>query len=329
MALAMEAAISRPWPAQEPPDLALPSGMRRVQFPAMGTTIALLLPTSCAEQAGGTVRALFALWEQTLSRFRPDSELARLNVRAGTPVPVSGLLWEVLTTALEAAQATDGLYDPTLQRQMAALGYDRSFEQVPAWSARPGATPEPGGGWRDIYLDQRRRRVMLPAGVGLDLGGLAKGLAADTALALLQARGVAMALINAGGDLAVHGLPPEGDAWPIAVAMPRGECTVALARGAMATSGIARRHWRQGAEERHHLLDPRTGRPAASDLWSVSVVAARCVQAEAAATAAFVLGSKRGSQFLREQGLAGLLVRQDGRRLRVGAWPASALGDDA
>ena len=90
----------------------------------------------------------------------------------------------------------------------------------------------------------------------------------------------------------------------------------------MATSGIARRHWWQGAERRHHLVDPRTGLPAQGGLWAVSVVAARCVQAEVAAKAAFILGPEQGSAFLRERSLAGLLIREDGGRQVVGAWPA-------
>lgn len=239
------------------------------------------------------------------------------------PVRVSSLLWDVLTTALEAARATQGLYDPTLLHQMVALGYNRSFDRLPEQTPPAGAAPGYGGGWRGIRLDERNRSVQLPLGVGLDLGGLAKGLAVDAALARLRVLGIAAALVNAGGDLAVSGLPAENDAWPIAVEGLAESWTVPLQRGAMATSGIARRHWRQGAQQRHHLLDPRSGLPAQSGLWAVSVVAARCAQAEVAAKATFVLGPEQGSAFLRERGLAALLVREDGGRQTVGAWPAS------
>src|SRR5439155_22588655 len=132
------------------------------------------------------------------------------------------------------------------------------------------------------------------AGVGLDLGGIAKGMAVDAALARLRALGVDAALVNAGGDLAVHGRLPGGTAWPVVVQGRRAPQTVLLERGALATSGIARRRWQQGQQSRHHLLDPRTGLPAQSGLLSITVVAARCVQAEVAATAAFVLGPQEG-----------------------------------
>ena len=110
-------------------------------------------------------------------------------------------------------------------------------------------------------------------------------------------------------------------AWPVMVEGRAAPQVVLLQRGALATSGIARRHWQQGQQGRHHLLDPRTGLPAQSDLWAVTVVAARCVQAEVAATAAFVLGPEEGACFLQERGLAGWLARQDGPGQAVGAWP--------
>jgi len=154
--------------------------------------------------------------------------------------------------------------------------------------------------------------VTLPAGVGLDLGGMAKGLAVDAAVSCLRGLGVEAALVNAGGDLAVHGGLPGGAAWPVVVEGRAAPQVVLLERGALATSGIARRHWQQGPQRRHHLLDPRTGLPAQSGLWAVTVVAARCVQAEVAATAAFVLGPEAGARFLQERGLAGWLARDDG-----------------
>src|SRR5262249_39851443 len=152
------------------------------------------------------------------------------------------------------------------------------------------------------------RRVTLPEGVGLDFGGIAKGMAVDAAITRLARMGITSALVNAGGDLAVLGLPPRADAWPIAIAGLTQSRTVALQRGALATSGIARRHWRQGEQARHHLLDPRTGEPVHNELWSVTVVASRCELAEVAAKAAFVAGSEQGSSLLRDYGLAGLMT---------------------
>jgi thiamine biosynthesis lipoprotein len=293
----------------------------------MGTTVSLLVPEQSTRRAGALVRALFWEWERTLSRFLPHSELSALNRQAGVEVTVSPLLCEVLGAALDAAWATDGLYDPTLLPQLTQLGYDRSFETMPDLVPTLAFPTAPGGRWREISLDRARRRVRLTPGMALDFGGIAKGMAVDAALERLQAAGVEEALVNAGGDLAAYGLPTGEGAWPVSITGYRDDVwTVPLHHGALATSGTARRHWRQGGERRHHLLDPRTGRPADSGLWSVSVVAARCVQAEVAAKVAFVLGSQDGARFLHDRGLAGLLIEENGRSHTAGAWPRQVAG---
>lgn len=301
-----------------------PPGLAHTEFAAMGTTVSLLLPAGRRDEATAEARALFAEWEATLSRFRPESELSRLNARAGETVDVSALLLKVLTTALAAASATRGLYDPTLLHAMIAVGYDRSFDDLSADA--PGMLPAyltlTTGGWHAITVDQQHRRVTLPPGAGLDFGGIAKGMAVDATVARLRECGIASALVNAGGDLAVLGLPPTGDGWPIAIAGVPTRRTLPLQHGALATSGIARRRWRQGGIQRHHLLDPRTGQPSASGLWSASVVADRCEQAEVAAKVAFILGREQGGAFLHTHGLPGLLIALDGSWRAVGAWPA-------
>jgi thiamine biosynthesis lipoprotein len=311
----------QPSPEPAPPDYATPPGMRRVEFRAMGTTISMLLPESQAEMGGQIVRALFSEWEQTLSRFLPESELSQLNQQAKTPVAVSDLLYTVLATALTAAQATEGVYDPALLDQLVKLGYDRTFDDLPAVHFDPIFPGEPGGRWRGIKVDPVRRRVTLPTGIKLDFGGIAKGMAVDAALECLRLNGIRAAMVNAGGDLAVLGLPPEAEQWPVAVPGQQQLWTIPLRRGAIATSGIARRHWWQGQTLRHHLLDPRTGLPAQSDLWSVTVIADRCEQAEVAAKVAFILGSRQGTDFLRRHRIAGLLVREDGAWDTVEPWP--------
>ena len=293
------------------PDYTTPVGMRREEFRAMGTTVSMLLPEDQGELGVSIVRTLFTAWEQTLSRFLPESELSRMNQQAGISTAVSDLLYQVLATALNAAQATRGVYDPTLLDQLVQLGYDRTFDDIPAVRLQSGPIfpGEPGGGWRGIRVDPIRRRVTLPAGIKLDFGGIAKGMAVDAALENLRLSGVSSALVNAGGDLAVLGLPPTAQHWQLAVPGRERFWTIPLRQGAMATSGIARRHWWQGQTLRHHLLDPHTGLPAQSDLWSVTVVADRCEQAEVAAKVAFILGSQQGANFLRKHRIAGLLVR--------------------
>lgn len=294
--------------------------MRRVAFRAMGAEVSVVAAVPAAERAGAEVARLFEHWEQALSRFREDSELSRLNARAGRPVAVSELLFGALASALAAARATAGLYDPTMLRALEQLGYDRSFEQVPAQGPAAVARPDPGGAWRRVRLDERDWTVTVPAGVGIDLGGIGKGMAVDAAIGRLRAGGLALAMVNAGGDLRVLGAPAGVGSWPVAIDGPRGSLTVPLARGALATSGIARRRWRQGAAERHHLLDPRSGQPAWTGLWSVTVAAATCARAEVAAKTAFILGQRAGADFLAGKRLAGLLATDSGAWRAAGSW---------
>ncbi|GCE28584.1 FAD:protein FMN transferase [Dictyobacter alpinus] len=287
----------------------------------MGTTISMLLPEKQAEKGIQLVYLLFLEWEQTLSRFLPESELSRLNRQAGTPMMVSELLYTVLVAALAAARTTEGVYDPTLHDQLVQLGYDRSFEQLEAVPASLGEAHNQGGAWRHIQLSPHSRRVTLPMGCKLDFGGIAKGMAVDAAVERLRQHGIRPALVNAGGDLAVLDLPPRAAYWPIAVPAQNASWTLPLGRGAMATSGIARRHWLQGQTLRHHLLDPQTGLPALNDLWSVTVVTDWCEQAEVAAKVAFIQGPQDGVTFLRQQNIAGMFIHIDGSWETVAPWP--------
>lgn len=288
-------------------------------FRSMGTEITVVTPPDDSSADVVAIEALFADWDGQLSRFRPESDLARLNAAAGAAHRVGDLLFLATLAAIEAAEATDGLFDPLLGRRMEELGYDRTFNAL---------LPDRVGGrlrtwhpreWRGIAVDRRRQTVTLPAGGGLDLGGIAKGMAVDAALALLVGRGITYAAVNAGGDLAVHGEPPNASTWEIAIegSIP---CQVSLHSGALATSSVERRRWHVGGQPRHHLLDPRTGMPATTGLRSASVAAVTCQQAEVAAKAVLLLGPAAGSDFLLRRNLSGLIVTDDGQALRVGTW---------
>lgn len=303
-----------------------PHGLGLASFKAMGTTVSLLAPEERLADAARLTRDLFEEWEQALSRFRPDSEVSRLSASSGGYVKLSALLYGALSSALDAARATRGVFDPTLRERMIQIGYDRTFEalgpQLPeAIYEQPAAT----GAWREIRLDDTRRMARLPRGVGLDFGGIGKGLAVDAALDLLEDAGNTPALVNAGGDLAVRGLPEGETRWTVATPGKGQHWAIGLERGALATSGVEHRRWRQGEIERHHLIDPHTGEPARSGLWSVTAAANSCAQAEVAAKTALILGEERGVAFIEEIGLAALLVRDDGQWRTAGAWPGEAM----
>jgi thiamine biosynthesis lipoprotein len=292
----------------------------------MGTDVDVLLPVG-REASVAVVVAVFETWTRRCSRFDPNSELSRLNAAAGRPVIVSAGLFDVVAASIDAARATDGIFDPTVLHRLEELGYDRTFVQVPADG--PAVTPWNGArcaSWRDVRIDPATRTVELPAGVGLDLGGIAKGMAVDAALASLRAAGATPAAVNAGGDLAVAGTPPGDADWRIAVETRDGGHVVALPYGALATSSTERRRWTRGGRDVHHLIDPRTGEPASTGIASVTVSAHRCGQAEVAAKTAVLLGPIDGAAFIRRMGLSALIVGMDGRRDRVGRWiePAGA-----
>jgi thiamine biosynthesis lipoprotein len=299
----------------------IPAGMGREEFRAMGTTVTLLLPEAQLYRGAQITRQLFVHWEQTLSRFLLDSELSQLNQRAGDPVHVGDLLFHVLRAALAAAEESDGLFDPTLLTQMQHLGYDRSFDHLPAVLPANGQPAQPGGAWREIQLSYLRKTVRLPAGIGIDLGGIAKGMAVDAVLRQLCLSGIKTALINAGGDLVVMGMPEGYESWPLSIEGRESSWVIPFTHGALATSGISRRQWRQGTQTRHHLIDPRSGESAQSGLWSVTVATGTCEQAEVAAKIAFLLGAERGRAFLHRRELAGLLVGLDGEWTSAGPWP--------
>lgn len=286
----------------------------------MGTDLEIVALADAPEAAIIALDVLRA-WDARFSRFRPDSELSRLNAAAGWPVAVTQEMLAVVGAALDAARATDGLFDPTLLPHLLHHGYDRTFLELPADAPAPAGPPPRTGAWREIELDAARGTIRLPVDAGLDLGGIAKGMAVDAAVAAIVAAGIEVVAVSAGGDLAVAGTPPGGDAWLIALDETGPEpIVVALASGALCTSSVTRRRWVRGGQARHHLLDPRTGEPATSDLRAVTVLAGDARQAEVAAKVALLLGSVRGGAFLAARGLDGLLVSLDGATEVVGPW---------
>ena len=285
----------------------------------MGTTVSILFAGDLPPGAAGAVRDLFAGWEALLSRFRPESELSRVNRAAGTPATVGPLLRNVLRVAVDAARATGGLFDPTLGRQMSAIGYNRSFEGPLRLVGGTFVRDLPAGGWRDIHIDAATNRITIPPGTALDFGGIAKGMAVDAAASLLAEFGVEAALVNAGGDMRVA--RDDAAEWQIGFDEAK-DHAVTLAGGGIATSGVTKRRWMQDGVQRHHLIDPRTGLPSQSELRSVSVAASTCAQAEVAAKVALILGVEAGTAFLERFELPGLMTLRDDSIRATATWPS-------
>jgi FAD:protein FMN transferase len=296
-----------------------------VTLRALGTTAvaAVTEPDALLTARAILLRELRAI-DLACSRFRPDSELRRLS--RGSSGRVSPLLWSALSAALDAARMTDGLVDPTIGRAIRYVGYDRTFTRV---QLRDGAlTPVRfvrAGRWQEIELDADARTARVPAGVELDLGAAAKAFAADRIAALIAQATDAGTVVALGGDIATAGSAPVGG-WVVGVdddhaTQPNQTATtVAVESGGLASSGIRVRRWRTQAGELHHILDPRTGRPARGPWTTVTVAAASCLHANAASTASIVLGAAAPT-WLADRRLPARLARPDGTVTYVAGWP--------
>ena len=293
---------------------------------ALGTSVRVVVTDGDIEAASLAVSELVDEVDRTYSRFRADSELSQLNAHQTETVTVSPLLALATEAALRGARLTDGLVDPTVGRHMRLIGYDDDFALIHGRTDRILLRLEPVPGWRGLQFDAATRAMRLPRGVELDLGSTGKALAADLAAAaamrVIRHGGV---LVSLGGDIAVAGDPPEGG-WNVLVtddsSTPvdgEGE-DISIRDGALATSSTTVRRWTRDGVNLHHILDPRTGLPAAAHWRTVSVTAATCVDANIAATAAVIRGAD-APQWLESLGLAARLVTEDGDVVRVGGWP--------
>jgi thiamine biosynthesis lipoprotein ApbE len=310
-------------------------GLSVCDWPALGTTAQLVVTdASSVPIARSEVERVLAEIDRAASRFRDDSELSRLNASAGSWMPVSPLFARALRIALDAAQWTDGMVDPTVGEALVRLGYDRTFAAVPATDGPLRVHAAAAPGWRGVDLDDAdvdEARARVPVGTRIDLGATAKAFASDLAAnAAAEATGCGV-LVSLGGDIAVAGEPPAAG-WPIAVddvtdlSLPadEGAPVVVIRDGGLATSSTRARRWRRGGVELHHVLDPRSGLPAAGPWRTVSVTASTCVLANTASTAAVILGSAAPG-WLRERGFHARLAGDEGSRVYVNDWPREAM----
>ena len=298
--------------------------LHRLEFHAMGCEMLAAIECETAPEILSRVPEWFEEWEQTLSRFRYDSELTRLNQTHEQPVRVSETLWDVFQTARKAEHMTDGLVTPTLLDAIVEAGYDRPFDVLPhlttptADSVLTISQPLTA-----IAFDAWARTITLPLGTGLDFGGVAKGWAAHQAMKRLQAcpeqdrRAEGPALIDAGGDISISGPRADGGPWKIGIADPfqKGEEIEILHLNAcgIATSGKDRRRWMRDGILQHHIIDSLTGQPAETDLLTVTVIAPNVMEAEAAAKASFILGSRAGLEWIEARPeYAGVFILDNG-----------------
>lgn len=291
-------------------------------FSSMGTTCRVVLTGAGAQEAAAACEARVRAAAAALTRFDPHSELSQVNADPRGAVPASGTVRALFRAAIWSGRITGGLVDPTLVAAIESAGYAQSrSDDLPtpppaaALAAAPPrrpAAPRGAAWWARVEVDDDAGTVIRPPGLRLDAGGLAKGLIAD--LVLWSERERPQAFVDCGGDVAVGGADTSTRPWEVAVRHPL-DGSIAhrfrLARGGVATSGIARRLWlRPDGTPAHHLLDPSTGEPAWTGLLSVSAVGRSAVEAEALAKAAYLSGPAGARRILAARG--GLLVREDG-----------------
>ena len=291
--------------------------LHRLEFHAMGCEMLAVLQRETMPAQLARVPDWFEEWEQALSRFRYDSELTKLNQIHERPVQVSQILWDVFQTSQKTEQLTNGLVTPTLLDAIIEAGYDRPFDVLPHLAAfRPDPVISMPRSLTAITVNSSAQTITLPDGMGLDFGGVAKGWAAHQAAKRLQLEGPA--LVDAGGDISISGPRADGSPWQIGVTNPfqRGEEieTLYLKECGVATSGKDHRRWTRNGILQHHILDPLTNQPAETDPLTVTVVAPDVMQAEAAAKAAFILGSRAGLEWIEAHpDFAALFILEDGQ----------------
>ncbi len=293
--------------------------MEQTRFRAMGTDCHVLVAAPAHEErlvALATQRV--ELLEQSWSRFRPDSELCRLNARAGlAPVQVSADLLVLADRMAQAWQLTDALFDPTVLNSMVALGYDADLATVAA-RVVPTADDvivQPAPGMQGVIVDHADSTVQLPAGVGIDPGAIGKGLGADIVVEELLSVGATGVLVNLGGDISIGGSLDER--WVVGIADPGTEAPSALItlplgshRAGIATSTTAKRRWAAG--RRHHIIDPRTGAMATNGIAQATVVCDEAWRAEVLATTAMLADDDALAEAIRRAGAWCRIVRHDG-----------------
>lgn len=292
-------------------------------FRAMGCELRIAVVPRAGEDASRPVdRAidLIQAADRALTRFDAGSELQRINASGEERVAVSRLMALAVAHAVQAAERTAGLLDPTLAGELVEAGYAADWDparRVPlpvlldAAGARRPAAGQAGAPWRAIRVDRGRHELMRPVGLQLDLAATAKGLIADLALRLLGPAD--LAIVDLAGDLAIAGDRLQRGPQPVVAADPFGRPALhllLLAAGGVATSSIAGRCWLQRGRPAHHLLDPSTGRPAFTGLVQATAAAPTAAEAEILAGQALLAGPRAAARLLARHG--GVLVHDDG-----------------
>jgi thiamine biosynthesis lipoprotein len=292
--------------------------MRYREFRAMNTSILLAANGQPEEIEAGFNRTEKYIQdsEKRFTRFSDDSELSQLNRSAGEWFEASDDLYQVVELAVDFHRRTGKIFDPGILTALERAGYDRTMDDLHSSGiqVQPTTVTVAQAAFDQVEMDPARNRIRLPAGLKIDLGGIAKGWIAERAAGVLSEYAQACA-VDAGGDAYMVGVPPHSDTWRISLEDPcdpsRTLAVLKVHPGAIATSAITKRRWQQGDKVQHHLIDPRTQQPAETDWLSVTVVAEHAVQAEVYAKCLLIGGSQEVNEISnRAAGIEFIVVDQ-------------------
>jgi len=290
------------------------------RFRAMNTSILLAAESRYPLQIFEVAKQYIEQGEERFTRFKETSELSALNRSAGEWFDVSPDMLDLLITSLACHYATNGIFDPAILPDLKTAGYTQSFDLI----CEQGVDPAPVQATRinkqpfsAIDIDALHGRVRLPAGMQIDLGGIAKGWITEKATRLMAKYCTACA-VNAGGDMFLIGQPEGQIAWEVALEDPRDPIQdlmiLQVEEGAVATSSVVKRSWQQGEKKRHHLINPSTGEPAETPWLSVTVFAPQAVQAETFAKAILIAGPEQAQTLIdNNPGISYLAVDEQGQ----------------
>lgn len=272
--------------------------IRSIEFRAMNTVVMLAAEGQRAIEGMQAAKSFIDDCEQRFSRFLPASEVTELNRSAGEWLQVSDEVMEMLQLSKHYYYETHGLFDPSILPDLKQAGYDRSMDEIRAndsnvISQTLSRTLQLN--FEHVIVDPPQRRVFLPRGMEIDLGGIAKGWIVRKSAELLHTFS-SVCGVSAGGDILFIGRPKDGMDWDVFLEDPRDPAQMLaqlhIPEGAVTTSSVMKRSWRQDGKPRHHLIDPRTGKPAETDWLSVTVINPEVIAADVFAKTLLIGGAK-------------------------------------
>jgi thiamine biosynthesis lipoprotein len=261
--------------------------------------------------------------ELLLNYFSDSSEITAVNKAAGsTPVRVSGETLDMMQKTMYISKATGGTFDPSIAPVIKIWDFSkkRADNSVPPLSVVKDALALVD--YRKIRINDKQEIFLEERGMEIDLGGIAKGYAADKAMEAIKAEGITAALVAVAGDIRGAGMSTSGSAWKVGIQDPRPAAeaerpwedifaSLYLEDMAISTSGDYQRFFLKDGKRYHHILDPATGFPAETDLISASVIAPEGYISDGLSTAVFVLGAEKGIKLLEAMGVEGVFVDRD------------------